>query len=274
MALRTHMSQVRCVSAVPPTTAVNRVHDQIKAKLHPVARALPGSPWHCRLPAIRCCHHTGQTHSVANRQEHHRNSNIGKKCPCVCSLPEAKTLVVSSSTLLPFQPGLPSFWKSQQSLSYSKNSLWVRKQRWSNIFSFSWWRRADTFKQLSQWCTIWIMLSEFVPQIRRDGKPRLCSALVFLTHSFAGMKVVTQKLPPFALKPSLMPHNNYLLFLPLRLSVIKMTNVIKGSELKTILGGIVARGQKGWVEQQLPLAKLQHQAISSHCECQQTLKWS
>lgn len=107
-------------------------------------------------------------------------------------------------------PALPSFWKSQSRFSYSKNSLWVRKPRWSDVFPSLWSRQAELFKQLSRWCTIWIMLSEFVPQIRRDGKPWLCSAPVFLTPSFAGTKVVTQKLPPFALKPSLMPHNNYL----------------------------------------------------------------
>lgn len=94
-------------------------------------------------------------------------------------------------------PGLPSFWKSQRRLNYYKNSLWVRKQRWNNIFHSLWSRWAEIFKQIFQWCTIWIMLSEFVPQIRRDGKPQLWSALFFLIYSFASMKVITENLPPF-----------------------------------------------------------------------------
>lgn len=58
------------------------------------------------------------------------------------------------------------------------------------------------------------MLSESVPQNRRDGKPQLWSALFFLTYSGAGMKVPPEHLLLFALRLSLMLHN-YLVFFTL-----------------------------------------------------------
>lgn len=212
MALRARMSQVRCISAVHPTTAVHWGRDRTKAKF---TLGCTSSAWlSMALLGTRdsvLSPHRAVLTSTSQKQQY------WQKMP-MCLLSSWGTgkqdfgCFFIHVTPIPAQglPALPSFWKSQSRLSYSKNSLWVRKPRWSDVFPSLWSRQAELFKQLSRWCTIWIMLSEFVPQIRRDGKPRLCSAPVFLTPSFAGTKVVTQKLPPFALKPSLMPHNNYL----------------------------------------------------------------
>lgn len=44
------------------------------------------------------------------------------------------------------------------------------------------------------------MLSESIPQNRRDGKPQLWSAPFFLTYSSAGIKVPPEKPPPFSIE--------------------------------------------------------------------------
>lgn len=100
-------------------------------------------------------------------------------------------------------PGLSCFWKSQRRWSYTKNSLRVRKQRWSNIFPSLWSRWADMLKHIFQWCTIWIVLSESVPQNTRwETTTLICSFLSHLQQCWHEGSLWTP--PPFCIEAS--PH--------------------------------------------------------------------